>query len=223
MEKELQLTLDYAFTFEHHPGAFLMGLEQLEKTMNRFPEGFFEVLGRVSEDGKLHIGFVRSMQGRTANSVTGAVGTQYWSEGNAWVTLQIGEQLHSSFCHELAHVLDTLILNEALAFDDWEQWNPKDFQYDENYVDFLKREDSPWLEGEERAFVDSFAMSFPKEDRARIFECAMAEGNQTLFASSFMQQKLTQVCKGIRDAFGWKKDQRVFPWEQYLEKSLVRK
>ena len=64
-------------------------------------------------------------------------------------------------------------------------------------------------------------MSFAKEDRARILECAMTEGNEAVFASSAMQNKLLRVCRAIRDAYDWKKDTRSFPWEQYLHKSIA--
>ena len=64
-------------------------------------------------------------------------------------------------------------------------------------------------------------MTFPKEDRARIFDCALAEGNAELFASKTMQNKLRQLCVGIRNAFDWKKDERAFLWEQYLETPLA--
>ena len=63
-------------------------------------------------------------------------------------------------------------------------------------------------------------MCYAREDRAQIFEYAMQAGNQEVFASDTMQKKLLTVCKGIRDAFGWKKTEGAFPWEQYLEKPL---
>lgn len=59
-------------------------------------------------------------------------------------------------------------------------------------------------------------MTFPKEDRARIFENAMLPGNAELFASQTMQRKLRAVCESIRDAYGLRKWEETFPWEQYL-------
>ena len=64
-------------------------------------------------------------------------------------------------------------------------------------------------------------MTVPTEDRARIIDCAITEGNEELFASKTMQNKLRQFCVGLRNACGWKKDSRSFPWEQYLEKPLA--
>ena len=38
-----------------------------------------------------------------------------------------------------------------------------------------------------------------------------------------MQDKLYQLCLGIRKAFNLRKYPEMLPWEQYLEKSLVPK
>lgn len=220
LEKELYATLDYAFTYEYHPQAFTYALELLEQTLAVFPEGFFEILGQVSKSGKIHIGLVRSLRGRTSDAVNGASGDQYWSDGRACIVLAIGDTIPQSLFYGVAHVMDTHILNESLVFDDWEKLNPEGFMYDENYADYLTREDSDWLEGETRAFTGGLAMSYAKEDRAQIFEYAMLEGNQEVFASDTMQKKLLTVCKGIRDAFAWKKTEGPFPWEQYLKNPL---
>ena len=64
-------------------------------------------------------------------------------------------------------------------------------------------------------------MTYPKEDRAEIFAYAMEVGNEDYFVSDVMQSKLKQICKGIREAFGWKKDERIFLWEQYLNVPLA--
>ena len=64
-------------------------------------------------------------------------------------------------------------------------------------------------------------MSFPKEDRARILEYAMTEGNEHYFQSKTMQSKLRQLCIGIREGFGLKKSPDTFLWEQYLQESLA--
>lgn len=220
LEKEPYSTLDYGFVYEYHPQAFIAALELLEQTLAKFPEDFFEDLGQVSKSGKIHIGLVRSLRSRTSNAVAGAPGDQYWADGKACIVLAVGDTIPQSLFHGVAHVVDTHILNESLAFDDWEKLNPEGFAYNENYTDYLTWEDSQWLEGETQAFTDAFAMCYAREDRAQIFEYAMQAGNQEVFASDTMQKKLLTVCKGIRDAFGWRKTEGVFPWEQYLEKPL---
>ena len=53
-------------------------------------------------------------------------------------------------------------------------------------------------------------------------EYAVMDGCEAYFASDIMQAKLKTVCKGIREAFGLKKDSRVFLWEQYLKEPLAK-
>ena len=65
--------------------------------------------------------------------------------------------------------------------------------------------------------MDTYSMSFPKEDRARILERAMEQGNEALFASPAMQAKLSCLCQAIREAYGLKKSPETFRWEQYLK------
>ena len=60
-------------------------------------------------------------------------------------------------------------------------------------------------------------MTFPHEDRCRIFVTAMAEGNAEVFESETMQKKLQRVCDGIREAWDLEKTTEVFLWEQYLK------
>lgn len=221
LEKELAGSQDYAFTYEHHPDAFNIALDALEEALEIFPEGFFETVGKVSVDGKVHIGIVRSLYGRSSNVPRDTDNAQYWTSGKAHIVLSAGENMQESFFRGVGLVLDTYILNEALAYDAWDTLNPRDFVYDENYTVYTNRTDSPWLEGESRAFVSSFAMTYPREDRAQLFISALQPGNAELFRSQTMQKKLLQICKGIREAFEWKKDERVFPWEQYLENPLA--
>ena len=64
-------------------------------------------------------------------------------------------------------------------------------------------------------------MSFPKEDRARIMEYAMMAGNESCFETDAMQQKLRQLCIGIREAFGLEESAETFRWEQYLNEPLA--
>ena len=72
------------------------------------------------------------------------------------------------------------------------------------------------LTGPDRVFIDNYAMTFPAEDRARIFECACTPGNEEDFASPILQAKLQRICTGIRQAFDLEDVPERFLWEQYL-------
>lgn len=205
---------DYELWAEYQVKAFYNGMEALEQALARYPEGFFQTLCQGTDSGVLHIGLAR----RIANSLTGV---QYWPDGDAYIVLAIGSTLEQSFYHEVSHVLDAYIIAQSLAYDHWETLNPKGFSYDYSYDQYMNRQSQDYLEGENRAFVDSYAMTYPKEDRARILEYAMLPDQEGLFQSEYLQKKLRQICVAIRDAFDWKKDSQVFPWEQYLEEPLA--
>ena len=80
-----------------------------------------------------------------------------------------------------------------------------------------------YLQPGKEAFIDSYSMSFPGEDRARIMEYAMTPGNEERFQSPTMQAKLKKLSQGIREAFGLRKSPEEFLWEQYLQESLAYK
>lgn len=221
LEREKIYSDGYVFDHEYQPRAFMNGLNALEEALSQFPEGFFETLGSVSDSAKLHIALVRSLTGRSVAVSRIADGAQYWLNGKSCIVLAIGDTTQQEFYRTLSLALDTYILNNSLAYDDWNQWNPSGFEYDENYKDYSSKEDSEFLTGEDRAFVNAMSMTFPREDRAAIFACALMDGNEAVFQSETLQAKLRQICKGIREAFEWKRDERVFPWEQYLNESLA--
>lgn len=199
------------FKGEYQVPAIQKGLARLEAALSKFPEGFFASMASVNKEGKLQIGLVRSISG-------GDGGVQYWVDGNAHIALAVDDTLDQSFCHQVSHVLDTYILSKSTKMDDWEEeLNPSKFSYDYNYEDYLTRTDDTYLTGSKRYFVDAYSMTYPTEDRARIFEYAMTEGHEEIFESKYMQRKLETLCDSIRDSFGWKKDERTFLWEQYLD------
>ncbi|MBQ4600815.1 MAG: hypothetical protein IJB17_04220 [Oscillospiraceae bacterium] len=212
-EDKLVMAERYSAVSEYQVAALEQGLKTLESAMERFPEDFFRTMAQVSSDQMLHISLVRSITHNGDGHDVG--GLRYWIEGREYIALAIYDGMEQNFYHEICHALDSYVLANSSILDAWEKQNPKDFAYDRNYTDYLQRESHAYLQGDDRAFVDSYSMSYPMEDRARFFEYAMMAGQETLFAPDAMQAKLALLCEAIRDAFGWKEDLRVFPWEQY--------
>lgn len=212
---------DYSFTYEYQVSAFEDSLKALDRAMAKFPEGFLKRTADISNNGKIHISLVRSMEPATYNAPEVVDGLQYWIDGSAYIALAVSDTVEQNFYHELSHVLDTYVYSNSIHYDFWEDNNPEGFAYDESYTEYETHYDSPWLEGEDRAFIDAYSMTYAKEDRARFLEYAMMENNQDVFASGTMQAKLKQLCLGIREAFGWKKYEGTFIWEQYLSESLA--
>lgn len=195
-------------------------LSRLETYFAQFPEGF--LAATVENFSGLKLCLVRSITPEPGiGSAESSRGIQYYNGTDACIAIALTEGLEQALSHQLYHVMETQILNESIALDQWEKLNPVDFAYDYSYTANEARDVGDYLDADIRSFVDRFAMSFPKEDRARLFEYAMAEGNAALFSASPLQYKLRQLCQGIREAYGLRKHPESLPWEQYLNQPLA--
>lgn len=214
---------DYTLEAEYQVPLLLQYLEQLEEELSLYPSGFLKKAASGTANGTLQICIVRGIYGTAeAGSLDSVNGLQFWDdEENAYLCLAANALLAQNLHHELFHIIDSRVLSTCSAYDNWEQLNPADFQYDYDYLANLNRSGTQWLDDDTRAFIDHYSMSFPKEDRARIMEYAMQSGNESYFTSNTMQQKLHQLCVGIRKAFRLQKSSEVFQWEQYLQEPLA--
>ena len=206
----------YKLTREHLVQPLENALDELDAALSRYHETLLQGINSVSGCGKVTISLVRDIEG-------GRSVAQYWSGKDACIVLELGEGLEGRLDNGVYHVMDTFLFNKTSELDQWDEQNPKNFRYDLNETDYLNRQDESLLTGDKRAFVDSFSMSYPIEDRAAIFQYAMSGDGAEVFASKAMQQKLQTLCKAIRNACGWKKSEEVFLWEQYLEQSIAYK
>ena len=212
---------DYEFTCEYQPQVLMQELEQLDTRLQNYPEGFLQRIGQ--QYNGLKIALVREISGAPeTGSLETAQGVQFWDEEyTAYLALSTLEDTEYTLYHELYHLIDTVVLNESNGFDQWDLLNPVGFFYDFDYISNQTRNSDEYLREEKRYFIDTYSMSYPKEDRARIMEYAMTEGNEHYFACETMQNKLLTLCQGIRKAFGLRKYPESFLWEQYLKESLA--
>ena len=203
---------DYDLEAETQPSLILQELMLLDARLSRYPEGM--LAATASNFTGLKLCLVRSV---TAASNSGseweATGVQFLDGTDAYAAVTVGRYGEQALYHELFHVMETHIFNYSIAFDQWDSLNPSGFSYDYAQVE---RDAGIYLEPEGRAFIDRYSMSFPKEDRARIMEYAMLDGNRELFKAPILQSKLQAVCDGIREAYGLENAEEQFPWEQYL-------
>jgi hypothetical protein len=215
---------DYTLVPEYQVRVIQEELKKLEEFLSLFPEGFLKKAAERTASGRVQICLVRSILGNETvdGALQSAVGLQYWDDNtNAYLCLSVGqEQLIQNACHEMFHIIESRVMTASKLYDDWNNLNPKGFRYDYDYIANLDRSDSQWLEGKDRAFIDTYSMSYPKEDRARIMEYAMSPQNESYFESETMQKKLRQLCLGIRKAFHLEKSADSFLWEQYLKEPL---
>lgn len=192
----------YTLVGEHQVQPISRMLDQLEQTLALFPTGF---LKQTVKAGDVRIGLVRSIDGIDH--------VQFWSEGDCNVLVSLTADVQTAFFRGLAYGVDSFVMGNSRDFDTWKELNPTGFVYGQV--------DNAYLEGENRAFVDADSMVNVYEDRSRMIACAMQPGNEALFTTQIMQNKLLRICKGIREAYGLEKSKDTYFWEQYLNQSLA--
>lgn len=205
---------DYRFEAEGQTPVILRMLTNLNDCLSRFPETVIRETAAQFES--LTICLVRSIAGTAeGGGLNQATGVQYLQGKDAYLAIAAGDYAAQSLCHELFHGMETRILSTSNALDDWDKHNPAGFSYALRYDSTADR--GVYLSGVHRAFIDQYSMSYPKEDRARIFEYAMLPDQAETFRSETMQEKLQAICTGIREAYDLKGDEGDLPWEQYLD------
>lgn len=206
---------DYRFQPEHLAPVLEKELQLLQQRLAQYPR---TVLDQTkSHFSSLSICLVRQINGtEEAESLQSATGIQFFEGTEACVAITTGKHSEQALYHELYHVMQTHILTESTALDQWEALNPAGFVYGEANPDA-----DIYLQGQTRAFVDRYSMGSLKEDQARILENAMLPGKEAVFQSEYMQRKLNALCTGIREAYRLKKHPDSLPWEQYLVTPLA--
>lgn len=206
---------DYTLEQEYLAPLLYRELEALDERLRQFPEGFLSTL--ASNFDSINICLVRSVTGNPGYDVLHtAAGLQFWDGPSGYIALCTSQDTSHTLYHELNHLIDTRVIGNCNAYDNWNKFNPSGFTYDNDYTVNRNRDGSQYLTPGSQTFIDTYSMSFAKEDRARIFEYAMTPGHQDLFDSSILQSKLKQMCTAIRESFDLEKSTETFLWEQYL-------
>ena len=213
---------DYDFAPEYLVPVLSQELERIDGYLSYYPETILQQL--EERYGTVELCLVRGIYGsQDLGSLESANGLQFWLGSTPCIALVTGFDIESTLYHELFHVMDSQILTLSSAYDNWDSLNPQGFSYDYDYVSNTGRDGSEYLIPGQESFIDTYSMSFPTEDRARIMEHAMLDNNEFRFESPAMQAKLRQLCIGIREAFGLRKSREMFRWEQYLQEPLAYK
>lgn len=197
---------EHVLTMEHQPLAIQAMLDSLEPLLQHFPESF---LRQTVASGWVRICLVRSVD-NTAQYA------RYWVDGDCYIAIALDTDMTEAFLVGFGGAVDSHILGHSRDLEYWNNANPKGFSY---IADGIVPEEYAQYVGTH--FVDEAAMTYPNEDRARLFYYAMTEDNEELFAQSALQKKLKMLCEGIREAYDLKKSPETFLWEQYLEESLA--
>lgn len=208
---------DYLLMQEYIVPVLEEKLNLLEKKLASFPKGFLKALS--DNAGGISLCLVRSIEGVSeADALELAAGLHFWDSSGCILAVSAGSGFQRAVFHELFHIADEQLLALSKTLADWNSLNPSDFEYDRNYQDYAQHANSIYLRPELRYFVDAYSMTFPAEDRARLLECAVTEGYESMFRSPALQAKLRTLCTAIRTVFPM--DEKAVLWEQYLQEPI---
>lgn len=214
---------NYDLAGEHHVPVLLQELQQLEQLLAAYPAGFLKAAAQSTDSGVITICLVRSITASAESGETGSVqGLQFRDGTDIYVALAAGSVSPGNLYHQMYYALETRLLSNSNECYDWDDLNPKKFEYDYDAEKNAQRDPEQYLGEEDRYFIDVASMNSPSADRATILEYAMQPGNESYFQSPYMQKKLRALCKGLREAYGLENSTEVFLWEQYLEKPLAK-
>ena len=198
---------DYGAVAEYRVLETQQALTQLEDVLKQLPAEFMKITGDV------RVYLVKDL----ADGVDRAL---HWANGACHIFIT-NENTLDAFLWGLGNAVDTRVLGNSFDYDKWDDLNPWWFEYTYDYEKNLQRSNpEKLLEGSDRYFTDLVAMSFPTEDRSRLFANALLADNAEMFESSAMQKKLRSICIAVREAYGWEDSTEVYSWEQYLKKPV---
>ena len=198
---------------EYQSPAIEQWLKETDQMLSIYPSGFLSQLADRSGN-PLRIALVRSFDAKNPGEDLSCL-LHLDANVDPYIFVTLADDWQTDFKHQLFHVIETHVLTTSSDFDSWASLNPKGFHYPLQFLEEVTEAIQPHLES--GAFINLYATSFPKEDRAMTMLAALESGNEEVFQSRIMQSKLKLLCKGIRRTFGYRKSPEVFLWEQYLK------
>lgn len=197
------------------PVVLSLALDELETCLAAYPAGFFPQL-LYNEMKTVEIQLTGPLVGKEHFGMAAATAFAQSLYDKHLIVADCYMCVEQVFHHEVSHLIDDRLLydswyrEEALFSEDtWAGFNPPDFSYGRDYGSYEE------LYADPSYFIDSYAASYPTEDRARIWEYAMT-GSAYMFQTEPLRGKLDYYNRCIRDCFntdGWPE---VLPSEQVL-------
>lgn len=212
----------YIAAAESDESYIIRAMDALDDVLSAYPDGFLRQLfyGNIRTITFHLTGALTKTTGDADNGFTSFAAFVETDEGGATVTADITSpgSLAETLHHEIFHLIDNKMTFDANIRDDalysedgWSALNPEGFAYAESYHDlpmeFYQSDYEAW-------FAELYSRTFAREDRATIFEAAMA-GREWIFPNAPGRlAKLEYLCHCIRDCFdttGWPD---YTPWER---------
>lgn len=223
-------------------GTIYRALTLIDKTLALYPDNFFRQFKDEFLSG-MNFYLVGKISPTGSNAIEDPGGFAYISSGIQMIILNVNytSAMQQNICHEISHAIDKRLENlgyeEDTAYIDetvWSSFNPRGFEYYYSYLDengtgyemsgsdeYTSYSSLYWSQGNVNSvyFVDIYSKTYPTEDRARLMEMILCEGDTPEYMRSVhLQRKMKYYFSAIRagwDTTGWPE---VTSWEQALIK-----
>ena len=198
--------------------AIKYALDDLDRTLSKFPEGFVQELTSFGLLTKLHILFTGQMAptSNTGTSNPVAFAVSDYPNKTKYLIFNINDMAFSrTVAHELMHYIEDQVLYSSAntskgdSFSRWSQLNPAGFSYNYSYVDKNGNDYSDTTycyntSSQDNAyFVDAYSKTFASEDRARIMEYLISEdeNSNVYFDCPHIKYKAQYLIDVIKSVF----------------------
>ena len=204
LNKEPKKPADYGFTPLWQVPSIEQSLAVLEKTLAKYPEGFFRTLGSLSGNGKLQIAVVESFDGEHERWTD----SQYYrSGGNACIMIMLGIHQERLFDRALGQAIEEYLSKDTNLLDNWNACNREGFEYSKDKIDDYT--------GMGSEFINASDKASRRADIGSIFEYSMMIDDS--FGAKVLSDKLRTLCEAIREGFGLQDYADPLPWEQHVK------
>lgn len=205
-------------------------LNILDEELSKYPDGFIEQI-RYENLDTIHFYITSDLIGTSSGTLETAGGFQMEIGNEALIVVDFNyfDIAKSTIHHEFGHCIDDmLVYNGGIDEKIWDTYNPVSVTggsvYTDTYDMFGNYGDEIYAYGtngedyENSYFVDTYSMTYPSEDRARIWENIMSdEGYVDWSRTPHLTAKLNYYAECIRqnfDSTGWNEVR----WEKYMIK-----
>lgn len=202
-------------------------LSVLETELAKYPDDFFlQMIPEYMDGNAIYLAGDIPYYGTDNRGQSAAFRTDF--QGQQVIVMDILQpDLDKTLHHEISHIIDSFVLStcawdgsDFFTEDGWLALNPSEDIYGPAYSytysryvlsDFLYQHDYILgLDYTDSYYVDSYSTTYPTEDRARIWENAMADYSSLDFsAAPALDAKLDYYIAGIEAAFdtsAWPED-----------------
>lgn len=221
-DHETSLTCDGNFSDE--ADSIQTALDSLDNMLSMYPDGFTKQFQNSVGEGGL-----RFMLSGPITSTYGVIA--YANALGKWYNIvfdismySIESALHHELWHATESKLESVLGYELFCDGAWDALNPSGFYYNQSYEDWNNDyNDYVYMFNLEPSdglyFVDSYSLTFAKEDRACIMEYIMSSGYEydaeQLMRCPAIRAKLRFMADAMRKGFdtsGWDSPR----WERFL-------